>query len=194
EQLRGLPVDVRSDIYAAGAVLYEMATGRRPFPQSQSAELMGAILHEVPPPAGSVSPYITAGVQSVISKTLEKEPGRRYQSARELRADLEAQSADTAPGGTAGEPSAPAAQPAARWKIGAGVATLGAVLAMGLVLGLNVRGTRDRLWGRNGPGAANPAPVELAPIHARRSVAVIGFRNLSGRPDEAWLSTALSEM
>jgi tetratricopeptide (TPR) repeat protein len=53
---------------------------------------------------------------------------------------------------------------------------------------------RDRLWGRNGPGAANTASAGLAPVHARRSVAVIGFKNLSGRPDEAWLSTALSEM
>ena len=50
EQLRGLPVDERSDIYAAGALLYEMATGHRPFPQSQSAELVGAILHQTPDP------------------------------------------------------------------------------------------------------------------------------------------------
>ena len=50
EQLRGRPTDARSDVYAAGAVLYEMATGRRPFPQMQGAELIGAILHQLPPP------------------------------------------------------------------------------------------------------------------------------------------------
>jgi eukaryotic-like serine/threonine-protein kinase len=89
EQLRGLPVDVRSDIYAAGAVLYEMATGQRPFPHTQSAELMGAILHQTPSPPSSVNPHVSPGLESAICKTLEKEPQRRYQSARELLAALE---------------------------------------------------------------------------------------------------------
>jgi hypothetical protein len=89
EQLRGLPADARSDIYAAGAVLYEMATGQRPFPQKQSAELMGAILHQAPPAPSSVNPHVSPGLESVIGKMLEKDPGQRYQSARELRIALE---------------------------------------------------------------------------------------------------------
>ncbi|MFY9528153.1 MAG: protein kinase [Candidatus Acidiferrales bacterium] len=90
EQLRGLPVDVRSDIYAAGAVLYEMATGQRPFPQSQSVELVGAILHQTSPPPRSLNSHVSSGLEAVICKSLEKEPRRRYQSARELLAALEA--------------------------------------------------------------------------------------------------------
>jgi serine/threonine-protein kinase len=77
EQLLGLPVDARSDIYAAGAVLYQMATGQRPFPQSQSLELMGAILHQSPDPPSTRNPRITPALERIIAKALEKEPSRR---------------------------------------------------------------------------------------------------------------------
>jgi tetratricopeptide (TPR) repeat protein len=89
EQLRGLPVDARSDIYGAGAVLYEMASGRRPFPQTQTAELMGAILMQALPPVRDANPNVTPRMERVITKALEKEPSQRYQTARELKAALQ---------------------------------------------------------------------------------------------------------
>ena len=89
EQLRGLPVDARSDIYAAGAVLYEMSAAQRPFPQTQGAELMGAILHQSPVALRAVNPAVSPGLESVVNKMLEKDPGQRYQSAREFRIALE---------------------------------------------------------------------------------------------------------
>jgi tetratricopeptide (TPR) repeat protein len=186
EQLRGLPVDARSDVYAAGAVLYEMATGRRPFPQSQGAELIGAILHQAPTRPNSANPRITPGLENAILKALDKEPTRRYQTARELQAVVESLSAGFTP---AARPKRPA------WPLAVlGATALAIVLAVGLVFGLNLGGVRDRLLGRNAPGAASRAPTASSPIRARRSVAVLGFKNLSGRPDEAWLSTALAEM
>jgi serine/threonine protein kinase len=112
EQLRGLPVDPRADIYAAGAVLYEMTTGRRPFPQLQSAELMGAILHESPAAPSSINPRIAPGLDSAILKALEKEPSQRYQSARELLVALEGIS-HSAVVSTSSAPSASTIVPAA---------------------------------------------------------------------------------
>jgi serine/threonine protein kinase/tetratricopeptide (TPR) repeat protein len=191
EQLRGLPVDPRSDIYAAGAILYEMATGVRPFPQTQGAELMGAILHEPPVTPSSVNSQISPGLENIIAKSLKKDPSQRYQSARELRTALESISNVPAQAISSQAILAGTSAPS-RSFVYAGVAFLVLLVAAGFVLGLNVRGWRDRLFGlgRTPSSVSGPSPQ----IHARRSVAVLGFKNLSGRPDEAWLSTALSEM
>src|SRR5947208_2959133 len=88
EQLRGGVPDCRSDIYSAGAVLYEMATARRPFPQIHGPQLIDAILHEAPPPPSTLG-RVSQALENIILKALDKEPGRRYQSARELLIDLQ---------------------------------------------------------------------------------------------------------
>ena len=84
EQVRGLSADHRSDIFAAGAVLYEMLAGRRPFVADTSVETMTAILKQDPPAVSGVS----AQVHQIVRHCLEKEPGARYQSARDLAFQL----------------------------------------------------------------------------------------------------------
>ncbi len=79
EQLRGEKVDARSDIYATGAVLYEMATGQRPFPETQGPRLIDAILNRAPQPPSGLNRRVSPVLENIILKALEKEPENRYQ-------------------------------------------------------------------------------------------------------------------
>ncbi len=89
EQLQGEPADERSDIYAAGAVLYEMMTGQRLFPEKHGPRLIDAILHQSARSPRELNAQVSLGMQSIIQKALDKESEHRYQSARELQVDLE---------------------------------------------------------------------------------------------------------
>jgi serine/threonine protein kinase/Tfp pilus assembly protein PilF len=88
EQVRGEKVDTRADIYALGAVLYEVVTGNRPFREELSTRLTDDILHKPATPPGQLNPDLPARLEELILKCLEKDPERRYQSAREMMVDL----------------------------------------------------------------------------------------------------------
>jgi serine/threonine protein kinase/tetratricopeptide (TPR) repeat protein len=202
EQLRGEAADVRSDIYSAGAVLYEMATGRRPFPQTQGPQLIGAILYEPPAPPRAVNSQISAGLESGILKALEKSPSLRSQSAAELQAVLETlslsgsskmQSESAAASGIFANIAIADTIRARPFRLRVvGAAAIALILLAGLLIGLNEKALRERFLHRP-PSSTDSASVP-SPIKARPSVAVLGFKNVSGRPEQAWLSTALSEM
>ena len=96
EQIRAQELDARTDLFSFGAVLYEMASGRMPFEGSSSGEICGAILHQEPP--SEISQQISPALGFVIRKALEKDRNLRYQSAAELRADLQRLKRDTETG------------------------------------------------------------------------------------------------
>jgi eukaryotic-like serine/threonine-protein kinase len=88
EQLTGNSIDLRTDIYAFGNVMYEMATGRLPFQESISSALVADILARMPQPPGRLRPEVSSRLEEIILKCLEKDPENRYQSVKEILVDL----------------------------------------------------------------------------------------------------------
>ena len=88
EQLLGNEVDERSDIYSAGVVIYELSTGQLPFRDQLVPKLTDSIVHQKPAPPSSLNPKVSAEMERIILKCLEKDAELRYQSAKDLAADL----------------------------------------------------------------------------------------------------------
>ncbi len=168
EQLGGEPADARSDIWAAGAVLYELSTGQRPFPQSVSALLISAILNEAPTAPSTVNPAVPKQLDRVILKALARDRAQRQQSAGELAADLAQSTTAAAPVSQGRRSNA--------WWYGLAAAAALVIAFAGYFFFRSHRMTSG------------------SPVNRRRSVAVLGFKNLSASPDKSWLSTAISEM
>ena len=90
EQLRGETADPRTDLFAFGIILHELATGTKPFSGRTFAELGASILTETPPPLSKLRPDLPRDLERIIGRCLEKDPARRYATADELREELEA--------------------------------------------------------------------------------------------------------
>jgi len=89
EQIEGVGVDARSDLFAFGAVLFEMLTGRKPFTGTTQAALIGAILREDPPPVSALQPRVPPALDRLVARCLAKSPDDRWQTARDLLAELQ---------------------------------------------------------------------------------------------------------
>jgi tetratricopeptide (TPR) repeat protein/tRNA A-37 threonylcarbamoyl transferase component Bud32 len=162
--------DARSDVWSLGVLFYEMASGRQPYQGVKGLELVSKVIEDHPVP--QLSGLVHGSVRTIVHRCLQKDPARRYQNSREVFTALEA------------------AQTGSKWSSPAKM-TLGAVALLVLAVGGGI--AYRQLTTRE---AATASPTRPAPsaITARRAVAVLGFKNLSGQPTVAWLSTALAEM
>jgi serine/threonine protein kinase/tetratricopeptide (TPR) repeat protein len=179
EQARGEDLDVRTDLFSFGAVLYEMASGKQAFGGRAIATIFDAILNRDPVPVLSVNPDVSSEFVGVIDKALAKARDARYQSAAEMLSDLRAVEADVHLTPRRVErASLGSISSHARRKIAIVAAAIALLAAFVLTYSLIHR----------------PAAPPITAKASRRSVAVMSLRNLSGRSEDAWLSTALTEM
>jgi Tol biopolymer transport system component len=135
EQASGEPVDFRSDQFSLGSILYEMATGKRPFQRKTAAETLVAIIREEPEPLQQAAPRAPAPVRWIVERCLAKDPEERYASSKDLARDLRAfqnhLSETSASSGI--ESAAPARIRRRRWLVPAALALLVGVIAGGLL-------------------------------------------------------------
>jgi tetratricopeptide (TPR) repeat protein/predicted Ser/Thr protein kinase len=172
EQARGEELDARTDLFSFGAVLYEMASGKRPFGGTTTAVVFDAILNREPADLTQLNSDLPRGFASIVKRSLAKRRQDRYPSAAGMLSDLEAVASGT---------RLKAHTVSANWRRFAAIALV--VLFAAAVFLVSYRIPRHR---------AQSSPAAAVPV--RRSVAVLGFRNVSGKSDAAWLSTALPEM
>jgi eukaryotic-like serine/threonine-protein kinase len=169
EQLRGQPLTPACDLYALGVVMFEMVTGQLPFPSDNPY----ARLDAPAPSARTLARDLPERWERAIARCLEREPRDRFASAAEVAQAI----------ATGELPLAERARRRIYW-----------ALAGGALVAAVAFGTHE-LRRRAEPATIAPAATAAHPAaRRRRTVAVLGFKNLSGRADAAWLSTALGEM
>ena len=179
EQVRGEELDGRTDLFSLGMVLYEMATGKQAFSGPTSGVVIEAILNREPTPPVRLNPAIPAQLEQIIGRALEKDRRLRYQTASDLRADLQRLKRDTDSAKTISVSAGQTTRFALRrhWPR---MVWGGAAAALLVAFGLNAGGLRDRVLGKGGATRID-------------SIAVLPFTNQSQDPKTEYLSDGITE-
>ena len=170
EQVRGLPVDHRTDIFSFGAMLYEMLSGRKAFRRDTTSDTMAAIMRDEPPELAESGRNIPPSLDHIVKHCLEKDRENRFQSARDLAFDLSELSATTAPLSVAQA----AVKPSPRKSVLLAVAAALVLATVGVLL-----------WKRPGSTASSASP-------GVRRVAVLPFENL-GSPEDDYFADGMAD-
>ncbi len=172
EQVRGEAADPRSDIFAFGAVLYEMLTGRRAFQGASAADTLSAILRDEPE-IGATQGAASPALEHIVRRCLEKSPQERFQSARDLAFALRESA------GTSSTPQS-VSLPVPRSRTILGMRLAGGLVLLAALVAVNVGGLRERLFGAGGPARI-------------RSLAVLPLDNLSRDPEQEYFVDGMTE-
>ena len=199
EQVGGGVVDGRTDVFSLGVLLFEMATGRRPFQGAETGAVIAAIQRDVPVPADALRTDLPHHLARVIARCLEKDPERRYQSMKDVRNELEGLRLESQtgviPGGlpttsdtSTADTSSDVHPDRREGRSALGRLAAGAAVLLLLALGAWFWIDRNRL--PTGPGPAAGASPDPEPTP---SLAVLAFDDLSPDRDQEYLSHGLAE-
>jgi serine/threonine protein kinase len=172
EQAKGVPLDVRTDLFSLGTVIYEMATGKAPFGGESTAEVFAALLTKNPPPVSTLNPAMPRKLDAIGEKLLRKDPAQRYASAGQLREDLDSLDVPAT--------RSPANRAGRKWQWAAAVALL--LLLAGGLAWWKYRPVGSPAGGGAAESANGEDPAGAAPKATKDSIILADFVNRTGDP------------